>query len=157
MLGSCIDKRNCSSRWLLDWPKLLRGNYFHNAYRRFTLEVHQGLGTSWTSRIDLSLCLVYLLRLFYPFLLLPLFFVGSTLFPYHKQHDRFLMRLAISLFSLYALAWAWMAREWVGVLRYGPLGWDIVREVVRLPSHNFVCIVVRRCVYSALFMFRLAS
>jgi len=34
------------------------------------------------------------------------------------------------------------------LLRYGRPGKDIVREVVMLPSHYCVCVVVRRCVYS---------
>ena len=31
------------------------------------------------------------------------FLVGSTLFPYHKQHDRFLMRLAIFIVFYFML------------------------------------------------------
>ena len=34
------------------------------------------------------------------------------------------------------------------LLRNGPPGWDIVREVVRLPSPYSVCVAVRGCVYS---------
>ena len=62
-----------------------------------------------------------------------------------------------------------MIPEFQCLLRIGPLSRGIVREVLRLPSHNFICGGVRGSVYSTSwvalpqlgiyieFLFRLAS